>query len=297
MRIPFAVPLSFSLLAAGIHQAQAQTGAGQDDIYELITTAIHVKKSETALPVTVLTGDDLRAATRATLGDTLAGQPGINNASFGPAVGQTVIRGQQGRRVMNLSNGVPNADASGNSADHAQTVEAILAESVEVLRGPATLLYGGGAIGGVVNVIDRRIASRLPDAPAFAVETRHDTASDMNTAVGSADFATGNFVWHLDAMQREWNDLDIPGFAIDSAWLEDDHTDEADHEDHADTEDHAEADGHEEETENTRGYIANTGGKTETATIGGSWIFDNGFVGLAVNQLDNRYGLPPGTRR
>jgi len=202
MRIPFSVcvPLSLSLLATGIHQAQAQ----QDDIYELITTAIHVKKSETALPVTVLTGEELRSAARATLGDTLAGQPGINNASFGPAVGQTVIRGQQGRRVMNLSNGVPNADASGNSADHAQTVEPILAEAVEVLRGPSTLLYGGGAIGGVVNVIDRRIASTVPEAPAFSIETRHDTASDMNTVVGSLDFATGNLVWHIDGMQREW---------------------------------------------------------------------------------------------
>lgn len=283
MRISFVVPLSLSLLALGVNQAQAQDQ--QDDIYELITTAIHVKKSETALPVTVLTGDALRSAARATLGDTLAGQPGINNASFGPAVGQTVIRGQQGRRVMNLTNNVPNADASGNSADHAQTVEAILAEAVEVLRGPSTLLYGGGAIGGVVNVIDRRIAASVPEAPAFAFESRHDTASDMNTVVGSIDFATGNFAWHLDALKREWNDLDIPGFAIDAAWLEDNH--EEDHE-----EDHDE---HSEETENTRGYIANTGGKTETATLGGSWIFDNGFLGLAVNQLYNNYGLPPGT--
>lgn len=285
MRISFAVPLSFSLLSLGIHQAQAQDQ--QDDIYELITTAIHVKKSETALPVTVLTGDALRSAARATLGDTLAGQPGINNASFGPAVGQTVIRGQQGRRVMNLTNNVPNADASGNSADHAQTVEAILAEAVEVLRGPSTLLYGGGAIGGVVNVIDRRIASSLPEAPALAFETRHDTASDMNTVVGSIDFATGDFAWHLDAMQREWNDLEVPGFAIDAAWL-------ADAEEH--DEDHGEElEEHEGEMENTRGFIANTGGKTETATIGGSWIFDTGFLGLAVNQLDNNYGLPPGT--
>jgi iron complex outermembrane recepter protein len=285
MRISLAVPLSLSLMALGVQQAQAQNN--EDDIYELITTAIHVKKSETALPVTVLTGDELRGAARATLGDTLAGQPGINNASFGPAVGQTVIRGQQGRRVMNLSNAMPNADASGNSADHAQTVEAILAESIEVLRGPATLLYGGGAIGGVVNVIDRRIASTLPEAPSFAFETRHDTAADMNTAVGSADFATGNFVWHLDAMQREWNDLDIPGFAIDEAWLEEDHDEHAG-EQHEDDEHEAEA------IENTRGYVANTGGKTETATLGGSWIFDKGFLGLAVNQLDNRYGLPPG---
>src|SRR5690606_28073820 len=200
-----AIPASLSLLTLGIAGAQAQQTAAPDEIYELITTAIHVRRSETALPVTVLTDKALHDAMRGTLGDTLAGQPGINNASFGPAVGQTVIRGQQGRRVMNLTNGIPNADASGNSADHAQTVEPILANSIEVLRGPSTLLYGGGAIGGVVNVVDRRIASVLPAKPAFAVEARHDSAADLDTVVGSADFATGNLVWHFDAMQREWN--------------------------------------------------------------------------------------------
>ena len=196
------IPVSVLALAiTSVVQAQ------EDEIYELITTAIHVRRSETALPVTVLSDKELHDAVRSTLGDTLAGQPGISNASFGPAVGQTVIRGQQGRRVMNLSNGMPNADASGNSADHAQTVEAILAKGIEVLRGPSTLLYGGGAIGGVVNVIDNRIATTLPDAPSFAFEARHDSAADIGTAVGSVDFATGNFAWHLDAVQREWTDL------------------------------------------------------------------------------------------
>jgi iron complex outermembrane receptor protein len=267
---PLSLSLSLSLLALGISTANAQ----EDDIYELITTAIHVRSSETALPVTVLNDKALHDAMRATLGDTLANQPGINNASFGPAVGQTVIRGQQGRRVMNLSNGVPNADASGNSADHAQTVEAILANAIEVLRGPATLLYGGGAIGGVVNVIDRRIASTLPEQPAFAIEARHDAAADLDTVVGSMDFATGNLVWHFDAMRREWNDLEIPGLAIAAAYLEEEHEGE--------------------EAENMLGYVANTGGETDNATAGVSWVFASGFLGVAVNHLDNTYGLPPG---
>ncbi len=250
--------------------ALASTAHAQDDeIYELITTAIHVRRSETALPITVLNDKALHDAARGTLGDTLAGQPGINNASFGPAVGQTVIRGQQGRRVMNLSNGMPNADASGNSADHAQTVEALLATAIEVLRGPSTLLYGGGAIGGVVNVIDRRIATAVPDAPSVAFELRHDAAADLGTAVGSVDFTTGNLVWHLDAVQRDWNDLDIPGGAIDVAYM-----------------DAADA--------NTPGYVANTGGETQTGTVGASWILASGYLGLAVNRLDNTYGLPPG---
>ena len=280
MRNLVSVTLSFSLIAIGTHQAQAQTPqkAQQEEIYELITTAIHTKSSETALPVTVLAGDSLHDAIRGTLGDTLASQPGINNASFGPAVGQTVIRGQQGRRVMNLSNGIPNADASGNSADHAQTVEAILATSIEVLRGPSTLLYGGGAIGGVVNVIDRRIVSALPETPELAIETRHDTAADMNTAVGSLDFATGNFAWHFDGMKRDWNALDIPGLAIDPAYLDMDSGVEALADDANDTE----------------GFIPNSGGESTAATAGLSWVLANGFIGMSINQQDNTYGLPPG---
>ncbi len=249
------------------------SAAAQDADYELSTTAMHTIRSQTALPVTILSGKELRDATRATIGDTLSNQPGISNASFGPAVGQPVIRGQQGRRVMNLSNAVPNADASGNSADHAVSVEPILADAIEVLRGPSTLLYGGGAIGGVVNIIDNRIPRSLLDTPVFNIEARHDSAADQDTVATRLEFNTGNFAWHLDGVQRQWNDLDVPGFPINPALLA-----EPDHDD----------------DENTQGYIANTRGTTESATLGLSWIFDSGFLGMAVNRIDNTYGLPPG---
>ncbi|MGY8789391.1 MAG: TonB-dependent receptor plug domain-containing protein, partial [Pseudomonadales bacterium] len=243
--------------------------AAQESDYELVTTGMHTIRSETALPLTVLAGDTLRSAARATIGETLANQPGINNASFGPAVGQTVIRGQQGRRVMNLNNSIANADASGNSADHSVAVEAILANAIEVLRGPSTLLYGGGAIGGVINVIDNRIPRNLPDSPLFILETRHDTAADQTNSIGRLEFATGNLAWHLDGLRRDWNNLDIPDLAIAPDYLDDDE-------------------------ENTTGYIRNTAGKSEAATVGVSWLFDNGFLGVAINQMENFYGLPPG---
>lgn len=287
MRTLRSMPFALGLVALGVAQAHAQTVNGE--IYELITTAIHTPRSETALPVTVLSGDALQEAARATLGETLGSQPGIHNASFGPAVGQTVVRGQQGRRVMNLNNGLPNADASGNSPDHAQTVEAILADAVEVLRGPSTLLYGGGAIGGVVNVIDRRIASSIPEAPSIRLESRHETASDLTTTVGSLDLATGNFVWHLDGLSRDWNDVEVPGLAIDPRYLAAHEHDEHDHEDH----DHDEHE-HSDQVSNTDGYIANTAGRGNAGTVGVSWIFDNGHLGLAYSRLENRYGLPPG---
>jgi iron complex outermembrane recepter protein len=285
--VSLATPVAFSLLALAINHANAQTPKPADDIYVMVTTAIHQRSAETALPVTLLTGDALHRAARGTLGDTLSSQPGISNASFGPAVGQSVIRGQQGRRVMNLTNSIANADASGNSADHAQTVEPLLANSIEVLRGPATLLYGGGAIGGVVNVIDQRIANTLLDKPDFAVEQRHDSAANLNTTVGSLSFTTGALVWHVDGVKRDWDDLEIPGLAIDPAFLA---AEEAEHA-AEELDEHAE---HAEEAVNTDGYIANTGGKTTNTTGGVSWIFDTGHIGFAFSELNNNYGLPPG---
>jgi len=259
-------PKTILLMAIISHSATAQEAD-----YELVTTGMHTIRSETALPVTVLAGDELHGAARATIGETLANQPGISNASFGPAVGQTVIRGQQGQRVMNMNNSIANADASGNSADHSVTVEAILADAIEVLRGPSTLLYGGGAIGGVVNVIDNRIPRNLPESPLFVLESRHDTAADQTSTIGRLEFATGNLAWHLDGLRRDWNNLDIPGLAIAPGYLDDN-----------------------AEAENTIGHISNTAGNSESATAGVSWIFDSGFLGVAINRMENFYGLPPG---
>ncbi|MFB1036387.1 MAG: Plug domain-containing protein, partial [Sinobacterium sp.] len=109
----------------------------------IVSGVLHKTQAETALPVTVVSGEELRNLSTNSIGDTLGSMPGIANASFGPSVGQPVIRGQQGPRVSVLQNGTGSGDASNNSADHAVSVEPVLAESVEVLRGPSTLLYGG----------------------------------------------------------------------------------------------------------------------------------------------------------
>lgn len=262
-----------ALLASTLSVAQPEAD------YELITTAIHTRTSETALPVTVLSGDELHRHSRATLGDTLSSQPGISTASFGPAVGQTVIRGQTGRRVMDMTNAIANADASGNSNDHALTIEAVLADAIEVLRGPSTLLYGGGAIGGVVNTIDSRIPRKPVQETALSMEARHDTASDQNNVIGRLDMATGSFSWHLDALDRSWHDLDIPGLATAPGYEGEDPGDVGQpHGGHT----------------STNGYIDNTGGETRTWTAGGAWHFNHGFIGLSLNELDNLYGLPAG---
>lgn len=242
----------------------------------LVSVPLHKQTAETALPVTVLSGDALSRAAAATIGDTLNNAPGLANASFGPAVGQPVIRGQQGPRVTVLQNGTSSADASSLSADHAVSVEALLADSIEVLRGPSTLLYGGGAIGGVVNVIDNRIPTKALAGLEGGLEYRHNAASDMDTLVGRLEAGSGNFAVHLDGLSRDWNNLRIPGYA----------TKERD--------EHEVAHNHGPEEQAAKGYIDNSDGRTRSVSAGGSYHFDRGFVGLSVSRLENNYGIPAG---
>jgi iron complex outermembrane receptor protein len=252
----------------------------------LISVPLHKKTAETALPVTLLSGDELRRAATATIGETLSNSPGLANASFGPGVGQPVIRGQQGPRVKVLQNGTGSADVAGLSGDHAVSVEPLLADSIEVLRGPSTLLYGGGAIGGVVNVLDNRVPTSLEQGVRGAFEYRHDTASDLDNVVGRLDGGSGGFAWHADFLYRDYNDLEIPGEAARG------HNDEHDGEQEHEGQDHDGEEHGDEET--TDGYIGNTAGRAKSLTLGSAYHFDDGFFGLAVNRLENKYGIPAG---
>jgi iron complex outermembrane receptor protein len=253
------IPLS---LAA----AMASAAADQPHMeHVLVSVPLHKQEAETALPVTVLSGDELRRLASTTIGDTLNGSPGLANASFGPGVGRPVIRGQQGARVLVLQNSTSSGDVSGLSADHSVSVEPMLAESIEVLRGPSTLLYGGGAIGGVINVIDNRIPNKVPEETSGGIEYRYVSASELNGGVFKLDGGAGNWAYHLDGLYRDWDNLKIPGRAIN-----------------------------ERDVESTDGEIANTGGETSSFSGGTSYHFNDGYVGLAVSQLDNKYGIPPG---
>jgi iron complex outermembrane receptor protein len=258
----------------------------------IVSVPIHKQEADTALPVSIITGDELRRQAATTIGETLANRAGIANATYGPGVGRPVIRGQQGPRAITLQNNTLSADVSSLSPDHAVTVEALLAESIEVLRGPSTLLYGGGAIGGVVNVIDNRIPRAPIDGVQGAVEYRYDDASAMDSGTAKLEGGNGQFAFHLSGTIRETDDVDIPGFAIDEKALEQQeellgHHDEGGHEE----------DGHEEEElENTDGFIANTDSETDVITGGFSFHFGDGnMAGFSASRISNEYGLPPGT--
>ena len=279
---------SASTLAAAQDDAPLHEDERIDEI--IITAPFAESQAETMLPINVISGEELREKVTNTLGDTLKNEIGVNSASFGSGVGQPIIRGQTGNRVSVLQNGIVLTDASNVSPDHGNGVEPLLADRLEIVRGPSTLLYGSGAIGGVVNVIDNRIPETLPGQTDFQLEQNYNSVNDENKTVFRLDSSIGSVGIHLDYFTRENDNVEIDGFAIDEAAVErlEELTAAFIGEEH--DEDHEE-----EEFENTYGFIGNSNGEAEGGTAGFSFVGDQGFFGFSYNTIENDYGLPPGT--
>ena len=257
-------------------------------IEEVVVSAAFEKHPEDlALPVTVVKDDELRNQVASSLGEALAEEIGISIASYGPSVGHPVIRGQTGNRVSVLQNGSTLADVANQSPDHVEAVEPLTADSVEVLRGPSTLLYGGGAVAGVINVIDGRIPEAVPEKPQLMIQQSNNSVNSGNNTAIRIDTGFDRFAFHIDGYKRKNGNFDINGFAIDELAVEareelfhgDDHDD--DHDD--------------EETENTYGYLKNSDGEATGSTLGFSFVGDNAFFGVSASRTEKKYGLPAGT--
>ncbi len=129
------------------------------------STALHENPLEVAQPTSVVSGDELRRQVAASLGETLAGELGVSSTYFGPSASRPVIRGLGGYRVQVLQDGAAALDVSSLSQDHAVSIESVVAQQIEVIKGPAALLYGSGAAGGLVNVV----TTRIPTGPAASL--------------------------------------------------------------------------------------------------------------------------------
>ena len=273
---------------SGVHAEEAQQHAAgdhshsahhsNDEIEEVIVRATPLRRSldELSQSATVLRGEDLYRELSNNIGDTLTRQAGMANASFGQNVGRPVIRGLQGQRVGVLSNNMSASDASAVSQDHAVAIEPFLADQIEILRGPSTLLYGSGAIGGVVNIVSHTIPEKVPengfDARAMA---QIDSAADQRFAAGRIDFGTGNFAFHADGFYRRTDDYEIPGAA--ELYPEDDHDDHEEHEEHE---------------ESPSGILENSFLDNEGGSLGASWIGNRWRLGLAWADYNSDYGIP-----
>jgi iron complex outermembrane receptor protein len=255
-----ALPLSMPIAASA--QTAAPMGAST-----VVVTGHPLGRDELALPATVLSGEALARRRAGTLGATLDGLPGVASSGFGPQSARPVIRGLDGDRIRLLDNGTASADASSLSFDHAVAVDPLLIDRVEVLRGPAALLYGGSATGGVVNAIDNRIPREALSGLGGRAELRFGGAANQRAGVallegGNATDRRG-FSWHADAAARRTDDQRVTRF-----------TPQRDGEAGAPT---------------TR--VLNSAGDSRAGALGGSWADRDGYLGAAVDALDNDYGV------
>ncbi|MBJ6979662.1 TonB-dependent receptor [Luteimonas sp. MC1782] len=244
-----------------------------------------------ARPVAVLAGERLDEAKAGSIGETVSRLPGVQSSFFGAGVGRPIIRGLEGARVQVLSDGLAAGDVSTVSVDHAVSIEPFLASQIEVLKGPASLLYGNGAIGGAVNVVDGRIPEAATSRPLEGrAELRAGSVNDARTGMVRLDgtSASGHLVFHVDALHRETGDIDIPGYAESAALRaghghpDQDHRGDQGDADHGGAEDHADA----------YGTLPNSFVRTDSGALGLSWVGDRGFLGFGQSLFNTRYGVP-----
>lgn len=257
----------------------AQTDPHEAQESTIVVTGIRRKREDVLSGTSVLTGADLSENLRPTIGETLANLPGVSATSFGPNASRPVLRGFQGERVRVLTDGIGSLDVSNTSADHAVAINPLTAERIEVLRGPAALLFGSSAIGGVVNVIDARIPRHVPDEPVHvqAVAT-YGSAANERSANGLIDVPLGSgFVVHIDGNYSKSDDLRIGGFVLSPNLR-------AQALASPDPEVRALAD--------LRGRLPNTAARTSELAAGLAWIDGETNVGASISRHDSLYGVP-----
>lgn len=268
MPTPFKTAALAAAAAAALLPAAAQTTPPTSATTTTTTTTIVVTGNplggdSPVQPSSVLAGEGLALRRSGSLGDTLDGLPGVAATGFGPNASRPVLRGLDGDRVRLLDNGGASIDASNLSFDHAVAIDPLAVERIEVLRGPAALLYGGSATGGVVNTLDNRIPRVAAEGFGGRAELRFGGAAAERAGAVVLDGGADGFAWHADAFARKTDDLRTPrytpvedGTALEPA---------------------------------TR--VRNSAGEARGGALGGGWVGAQGFAGLSVDTLRHDYGV------
>jgi iron complex outermembrane receptor protein len=255
--------------------------SGTAEVERVVVSGGAIEQSETdkAQSVTILSEDNLKLQTQPTLGDTLATQPGVGGSGFTAGASRPVIRGQADNRVRVLNNGTEVFDVSNISPDHAPSVSTLLSQSIEVVRGPATILYGSGAIGGVVNVTDNLIPVEQPaERLSGEVDGRFDSVDlERSGAVALTLSPFQHFVVHAEGSLLRTDDRSIPGFALDQR-IRAELTPEQRHNDGFGG--------------NPFGEVPNTFVKTKDFGVGASYVWDKGYIGASYTRFLSDYGVP-----
>jgi len=262
---PVALAALLALSGAGTAQAQQQqapeAAAPSLPPVTVSSSGLQLGADDMTTPVTVLEGDDLVRRREATLGETLNSEPGITSSHFGAGASRPIIRGMDGPRVKVLSDGAELHDASTISPDHAVVSEPLLATQVEVLRGPSALVYGNGAVGGVVNVLDGKVPTAVPEKGyEGSAELRANSGAREGAGAFSLTGGTGNLAVHVEGVARDAGD-----YRVGKGWAP--------------------------EGEPTRKVLGSFN-RTDTGSVGLSWVGERGYLGAAYTRQTAKYGLP-----
>jgi iron complex outermembrane receptor protein len=267
--------ISISALACALTTVHAQDNTETNEpIYELkeyVVSAGPLARSieDYSSPFTSLDAEDIQQQGGSSLGALLDGQPGLTATSFGGGASRPIIRGFDGPRVRILESGLGSLDVSETSPDHAVSVEPLLTDRVEILRGPSTLLYGSSAIGGVVNVMGKEIPRERVDPKGYegALETRYDSVSSGETHLGYGTVGGDNWAVSVTGLKRDADNYEIAGDA------------EANHD--------------EEEEEEGGDELDSSFVETDYYSVGGTWFFgEQNYIGASYSVYDAYYGVP-----
>ena len=259
------VALAVALIAAGGSAlAQTQAAVPAEASLPSVTVSasgLQLGAGDMTTPVTVLEGDELVRRREATLGETLGSEPGITSSHFGAGASRPIIRGMDGPRVRVLSDGAELHDASTISPDHAVVSEPMLATQIEVLRGPSALVYGNGAVGGVVNVLDGKVPTAIPQKGyEGSAELRANTGAREGAGALSLTGGAGHLAVHVEGVARDAGD-----YRVGKGWAP--------------------------EGEATR-KVPGSFNRTDTGSVGLSWVGERGYLGAAYTRQTAKYGLP-----
>ena len=281
MRVRLSKFKLLALLLSGFSFGHANAEIAEDvNIEEVVVTASFIDQSSSDLgnPLHVVDGNQISNGPTLSLGASLEDLLGVSSADFGSAVGQPIIRGMMGNRVRVLNNGTVVRDVSGLGVDHENGVDLNHIEQIEVIRGPSSLLYANGIIGGIVNIVDSTIVKQDFTESGFNLGLEGQSVNDGNAYDVSYQNNLGGVNLSVAYKESDFGNYDIPGGAVIHSEEHDDHEDEEDHE--------------EEEHEAEPGYLENSDQENKAGKIGLSKVGDWGHVGISYNKIESTYGIP-----
>ena len=242
------------------------------DVEEIVVTSALIDSTEITNPLYVINGDEIVNDATTSLGDAIDGYLGISMADYGAAVGQPIIRGMSGPRVKILKNGMVNRDVSGLGVDHLNDVDLNDVQQIEIVKGPSSLLYANGTIGGIINVVDDCIAAMNFEIPEVKIGYETQSVNDGSSEFVNLKRNINGFNINFGYKNSEFGNYDIPNGAI---LHEEEHEDE-----------------HGDEHEEDLGYVNNSDFAVEATKFGISKVGDWGYVGLSLDSLKSVYGIP-----